>query len=214
MIEQKTKIAFAMLIAAVIWVGLAMHLYGFVHGALMRDQDALRGVLVFFYYFTNLTNLLAAVSMTQWLRHEFKSYGLNPYQRRITSVVVYLLLTGLIFNLLLSHLRPSFAALRVSDAILHDVAPTLILVFWGWCIPRLQLGFMDVISWLKFPLVYFIYVLLIGNKTGRYPYPFLDVSQLGYQAVMTNALRMTACILMLSLAVLILNAFKSRVASK
>jgi hypothetical protein len=44
------------------------------------------------------------------------------------------------------------------------------------------------IRWLLFPAVYFVYAILRGKLEGVYPYPFIDVNQLGFQKVLINAL--------------------------
>ncbi|RON29211.1 Pr6Pr family membrane protein, partial [Pseudomonas brassicacearum] len=38
-----------------------------------------------------------------------------------------------------------------------------------------------------YPLVYFAYALLRGHLLAAYPYPFIDVSTLGYPQVFLNA---------------------------
>lgn len=209
--QRKIAIALATLLAVVIWAGLALQLYVFVRRSLALDLGALHGVLLYFNYFTNLANLFAAITITMWLRHERAAYGVNPYQRRIASLVVYVWLAGVIYNLLLRHLMPAYAPLFVSNVILHDLVPLLMLAFWGLCIPHARLGFRDAASWLQFPLLYFVYVLLSGHVTGRYPYPFLDVTRFGYLNVCLNALQIAAATLGLSLLLLALNSFKARV---
>lgn len=207
--QLKITTAFATLTAAVIWGGLALQLYIFIHRSLGQDLGALHGVLIYFNYFTNLANLLAAIAVSGWLRHERAAYGVNPYQRKIASRVVYVWLAGLIYNLLLRHLMPAYMPLLVSNVILHDLVPLLMLALWGLCLPHARLGFRDVASWLKFPLLYFVYVLFIGHTTGRYPYPFLDVSRFGYLNVCLNALQIAVATLGLGSILLALNACKA-----
>ena len=52
-------------------------------------------------------------------------------------------------------------------------------------------------AWLIYPLVYLPYVLVRGASTGRYPYPFLDVGDLGLGVVLVNTVVLTIVFLIL-----------------
>ena len=43
------------------------------------------------------------------------------------------------------------------------------------------------IVWLLYPALYLAYALIRGRLEGFYPYPFINVTELGYGKVMTNA---------------------------
>ena len=43
------------------------------------------------------------------------------------------------------------------------------------------------LPWLIYPLGYFIVAMVRGSASGFYPYPFLNVTNLGYERVMFNA---------------------------
>jgi hypothetical protein len=53
--------------------------------------------------------------------------------------------------------------------------------------------------WLIYPVGYAAYSLLHGAVTGFYPYPFLDVTQLGYERVLLNMGVLTAAFAVLGL---------------
>lgn len=42
--------------------------------------------------------------------------------------------------------------------------------------------------WLVYPVAYLVYTMVRGRIVGTYPYPFLDVSTLGYLRVLANAM--------------------------
>ena len=50
-----------------------------------------------------------------------------------------------------------------------------------------------------FPLVYVTYWLLRGPIMGYYPYPFLDVTKLGYPQVFTNSAMLLVAFVVLAL---------------
>jgi len=57
------------------------------------------------------------------------------------------------------------------------------------------------LAWLLYPLLYVAYSLLYGALTGRYLYPFGDVTVLGYGGALANGLVILAGFLGLGLIV-------------
>jgi hypothetical protein len=50
-----------------------------------------------------------------------------------------------------------------------------------------SVGWGDIAKWGLYPTVYLFYALIRGALFGLYPYPFIDVGQLGYARVFLNA---------------------------
>ena len=46
-------------------------------------------------------------------------------------------------------------------------------------------------GWLIYPAVYLVYILARGAISAVYPYPFVDVSLLGYRGVLVNTVVFT-----------------------
>jgi len=44
-----------------------------------------------------------------------------------------------------------------------------------------------VLAWLAYPVAWFVYTLARGARVDWYPYPFVDVSELGYGGVLARA---------------------------
>ena len=42
--------------------------------------------------------------------------------------------------------------------------------------------------WLVYPVAYLVYTMVRGRIVGTYPYPFLNVSTLGYLQALANAM--------------------------
>ncbi|MCR8561681.1 Pr6Pr family membrane protein [Mucilaginibacter sp. BJC16-A38] len=62
------------------------------------------------------------------------------------------------------------------------------LIYWFAFVPKDGLSYKNILPWLWYPLIYFVYVLIRGAISGNYPYPFLNVAKSGYPQVMLNAL--------------------------
>jgi hypothetical protein len=65
--------------------------------------------------------------------------------------------------------------------------PILVVADWLVEPPRHRLPRWTVAAWLVYPLAWFVYTLARGAIIDWYPYPFVDVSELGYPAVLARA---------------------------
>ncbi|MBO9572733.1 MAG: Pr6Pr family membrane protein, partial [Chitinophagaceae bacterium] len=55
------------------------------------------------------------------------------------------------------------------------------------------------LRWLWYPIVYIIFIIIVGAFTGFYPYPFANVTNLGYPKALLNGVWIVAAFLVLSL---------------
>lgn len=110
------------------------------------------------------------------------------------SVVTYMVVTGIVYNLLLRNVPlPQGTTLEWSNEILHVVAPVWMLLDWLFAPGRSPLNWKAIWGIIVFPLVWVVYTLIRSpftpnELTGEpywYPYPFLNpnLSQNGYLSV-------------------------------
>ncbi|MBC3376829.1 Pr6Pr family membrane protein [Pseudomonas sp. SWRI92] len=169
-------------------MGLSIQLYLILLGRWELGASLLGGLVNFLSFFTVLTNTLAAVVLTWELtRRESaaRRWFLRPAVR--SGIAVSIALVGLAYNLLLRHLWQPEGWQFVADELLHDVMPVLFLIYWWRCVPKGTLRLGHIGLWVIYPLVYFGYVLFRGDLLAAYPYPFIDVANLGYPQVFVNA---------------------------
>lgn len=143
-------------------------------------------IVRFFSFFTILSNIAVAVSCT--LIAACGPGKGRPGQSTLSAVAVYIFIVSLVYNGILRFLWAPSGLARVVDESLHVLVPVLYLVYWYLVIPRRQLPVAVIGRWLMFPIVYIICVLLRGNASGFYPYPFINVSKLGMQRALINSL--------------------------
>ena len=145
-------------------------------------------VVNFFSYFTNLSNLFAALVL---LRFAALSIARRPPSRMDEQLrgmaVVYMTIVGVVFAILLRDV--DLGALRPwVNVVLHYVMPVVLIVDWfGQPGPALTSGR----SWILgqiFPLLYLVYVLTRGEIVDWYPYPFLNPQTGGYGSVAVHAI--------------------------
>jgi hypothetical protein len=170
------------------WLGLSIQLYLILLGRWSLGASLLGGLVNFFSFFTVLTNTLVAVVLTWEVtprESAVRRWFLLPSVS--SGIAVSIALVSLAYNLLLRHLWQPEGWQFVADELLHDVMPLLYVAYWWLCVPKGTLRLRHIGLWIAYPLVYFAYVLLRGDLLAAYPYPFIDVSNLGYPQVFLNA---------------------------
>ncbi len=185
--------------AALGWFALVLQ-----YVLLMRRNlplDLLTRTINYFSFFTILSNILAALTLT------FAAFPSPAAPARFFArptvrgaAAAYMTMTGLVYFFLLRHLRPLEGWALVSDTILHDVMPVVFVAFWLFVARTGTLRVKNALVWLIFPVAFAIYSLIRGAYTGRYPYPFIDVSKLGYPQAFVNIAALTLCLVALGLS--------------
>ncbi|WP_299341244.1 Pr6Pr family membrane protein [uncultured Pseudoxanthomonas sp.] len=156
------------------------------------------GTLRFITYFTILSNIaVALVAFTAATGRPgfFVQAGVRG------AVALYIGVTGSIYFFILRHLWQPQGAQWWADTGLHYAVP---LAYWAWwlsCVPHGALRWRNVAGWLLFPLAYVMWVFVRGAWLGEYPYPFIDVGQLGWSRVGVNALGVMGVFVVLGLVI-------------
>jgi hypothetical protein len=179
---------FMILIAVIAWAGLVIQFYvTFTHPNLAENTPGER-ISRFFDFFTILTNLLVAVSLTISLLLPQTALGRFFSSNNVQSAIaLYIVLVGVTYNILLrgTHATEGGAAIAANE-ITHVIVPLLYAIYWLFFIPKGSLKWTSPLWWLTYPLVYLPYALIRGSSTGFYPYYFIDIGKLGLPGVMVN----------------------------
>ncbi|MCX5013113.1 Pr6Pr family membrane protein [Streptomyces sp. NBC_00555] len=155
-------------------------------------------VLSFFTIWTNIA--VAVVFGLSAVRAWRERPDVAPLYRG--GVLLFILVTGLVFHLVLANPSSPFNVLEdldklagakaVSNQLLHTVTPVgAVLDFLLLTAPR-TLRPRHAVQWLAYPLAYVTFALVRGallapGTKSRYTYPFIDVAQYGYGRVALNA---------------------------
>ncbi|MBP6876777.1 MAG: Pr6Pr family membrane protein [Phenylobacterium sp.] len=201
--------SFRSLAALAAWSGLLLQYFLMVQG--QAGADFATRTVNFFSYFTILSNLLAALAMSAPTLAPASPLGrffAGPAVR--TAVVLYTSVTTVTYMTVLQGLWNPRGLHLVADITLHYVTPTLFLLDWLAFTPRGALRPAMALAWLAFPLGFGAYSLARGPFAGFYPYPFLDVSDLGYARVLANMGVMGALFLAVGLGFVLLNRLLGR----
>ena len=199
-----------MAVAAVLgWAGLSIQLYLIFYSRWTLAASLLGGLVSFFSYFTVLSNTLVATVLTCELTSResaARRWFLQPWVS--SGIAVSIAVVGLAYSLLLRHLWHPEGWQLLADELLHDIMPLLFLVYWWCCVPKGTLRLGHIALWVMYPLVYFAYALLRGHLLAAYPYPFIDVSTLGYPQVFLNAAGILAGFVVIALLVVGLDRWR------
>lgn len=151
-----------------------------------RQATIFETIIRFFSFFTILTNLLVALYFTSTIPI-FKSVTLGKLNKgTLTALTTFILVVGLIYQVVLRSTWHPTGFQRIIDELLHSVIPFFVLVYWLLFADEKDLEFKNCIKWLWFPVLYFVYILIRGHFSKFYPYPFINVPEIGYIQVAIN----------------------------
>jgi hypothetical protein len=158
-------------------------------------NGAAYGVMMYTGYFTILTNTLCAGVATALALGARTTRPGQAVLRRpavITAAAVSILLVGVIYHLLLRDIHHPVGLEYACNIALHYLMPPLFVLLWWIAVPRGALVWRDLWPVFAFPAAYAVYVLARGELAGVYPYPFFDVTKIGYASVLWNAAGLSA----------------------
>jgi hypothetical protein len=180
--------SFAAAAALLGWLALVLQLLLSIQLTIANGQGALAGVWTYLGYFTITTNVLVALALTAAAggpREGFSRFFGRPDVH--TAIAMSIVIVSAIYNVLLRQLWHPQGWQLAADVTLHDVMPVLFLLYWWLAVPKATLRWPQVVYWQIYPAAYFAYVLVRGAMNDWYPYPFLDVTTLGYLRVLIDA---------------------------
>lgn len=136
----------------------------------------------FVSYFTVQSNLLVAIATITLARDPARD---GEWWRVVRAAgVVGITVTGLVHFFLLRPLLHLEGWNYVADKLLHMAVPLLAFVGWALFGPRPRIDGRSVARALIWPIAWLVETLLVGQLSGWYPYPFLDVDLHGWGRVL------------------------------
>lgn len=208
---QKPGFLFGIFIAIVAWCALGLQLYLIVSRVPGNGMSYPGAIAHFLLFFTILTNILVATSLTLSLIAPSTSLGYYFAKPTVLSAInVYIVFVGIVYNIILRGIYKLEGMDRLADELLHVVVPFLFLLYWGFYVSKKSLRWNHVFPWLIYPAVYFIYAVVRGVMEDFYAYPFLNVEKHGYPRVALNAVFMIIAFLAVSVTVVALGKLSHR----
>ena len=189
----------AILMAGLGWSALGIELRISLADSFSKGLGWPEAIYLYLRFFTILANLGSAILMTTtalvWLRQRPL-----PPAPLYGAALAYMLVTGVTYELLLRRLWSPHGIQFLSDMTMHDIVPTLTLLFWLGFAPREGAHRRDPLWMMIFPLAYFSITLVAGARGAGYPYDFLDAARLGYGRVFVIGIVFLAMFLVIGIA--------------
>ena len=198
-------------LAVISWAGVLLQFWLSINLALANGKTVGDGMVVFFGYFTVLTNLFVALTATMPLIVGFSRLG-RWFGKPVvfSSANVSILMVGITYHLFLRNVWQPQGLQLLADIALHYVVPILTLAYWLAFLPRSKLGVLAPLVWCLYPMGYFVYVFARGELLGAYPYYFIDVTSLGYGKAMLNSFGLLISFIALGAAVRAVATLRNR----
>jgi len=198
---QKGSVRFIALICALLgWFAIIAQLFLIIDN---REVSITSTLFRFFGFFTIDTNIIVALCFTFiFLGTKYRLGRFFSKPPTFTAITVYITIVGIVYNVILRSLWAPTGLQKTVDELLHTVIPALVIIFWLAFVPIEQLKWKNVFAWLIYPILYMIYALIHGYVTRWYPYPFVDVNEIGYNKALINAGGVLLIIFLLSLALI------------
>jgi hypothetical protein len=147
------------------------------HSPLPRSLN----VLVFFTIDSNV--IMGATSLLLAMNPKRSSTLFNAAR---LAGVVSIAITGIVFHAVLGKLLDLESWALVADKLTHTVVPIMGVLGWLLYGPRGMTSRRIVRLAVIYPLVWLTFTLIRGAIIDFYPYPFVDVTHLGYGWVVVN----------------------------
>ena len=148
------------------------------------DVPLYRGLNVF-AFFTIQSNLLVAVSALLTALQPDVDTLLRPVLR--LTALVAISVTGVVYHAVLAGLVEMSPAAAFANLLVHTVVPVMAVLGWAAFGPRGRTSRRVVGLSVVFPVAWVTVTLVRGPLVGGFwPYPFVDVDELGWGQVLLN----------------------------
>lgn len=139
-----------------------------------------------FAFFTIQSNILVGVVTLLLAVKPERSSALFVTFRMISLVAITV--TGVVYHVALASILDLQGWDQLGNQLVHTVVPILAVVGWLLFGPRDRFSSRSAYWSLTFPALWLAFTLIRGSFIHWYPYPFIDVTTLGYGGALLNCL--------------------------
>jgi hypothetical protein len=203
--------AWRILLAAVACLGPALQ-----YGLMVYDETLVSAAVKsveFFSYFTILSNMLAAATLTAPLvapHSRFAAWAEQSGPR--AAIATYLTITAVVYHTLLASQWNPQGLRFVSNLTLHTITPLAYLTDLALRGGQGEARWIAAAKAMAYPALFGAWTLIHGALSGFYPYPFMNVTKRGYTAVVLTMIEMSIAFALVALIFVALSRVRSKVA--
>ena len=178
-----------LLIGILALFGVSVQFIISINRAIVEDNSVGEVVINMLGYFTILTNTFAAIVLTTLSLLPNSRIGkVFATPKVFGCVVTSMLWVGIGFHVLLSDYWSPDGMEAVTNYLNHYIVPSALFLIWLVFPPKTQIPKWTPFIWEIYPVIYGIYIILLGELVDKYPYPFFDVNVIGYSKALLNGL--------------------------
>ncbi|GAB3020753.1 Pr6Pr family membrane protein [Cyclobacterium sediminis] len=168
----------------IVWFAVLAQFYLMI---INRQAGIIETIVRFFSFFTILTNTLVALYFTS-KAFKLKKFPFSIFHNTgaLTAITTFILIVGLVYQIALRGIWQPTGFQYLIDELLHSIVPLWVLIYWFMNVAKFDLKFKSVSYWILYPICYLLFVLIRGHFSGFYPYPFLNISIIGYLDTFQN----------------------------
>lgn len=180
-ISSKGKFRFFLTAAGALFAWITVIDFYIVNG---ENEPFLPFLAEFFTYFTIVGNLAMALYFTLQL-FNFNNQITSVFFTKgcSTAIVSYITFVSLGYHTLFDDMYEPEKITLFMDILLHLINPLLYLLYWWVYEAKKDLEWNIIPQLLILPILYIIYVMLVGFIHDEYPYEFFDPGEGGYFSV-------------------------------
>ena len=182
---------YRILCALIAWAVLSLR---FVDMLIIGEYSSVAETLfVYFGYFTVWANILIALALTAPLLNPDRKLA-NFFKRPAVRAALasYILMVSVVYHMLIVPYWNPQGFTWVTATGLNTVMPILYIIDWLFFAEKRPIFYKNLPYWLIFPAVYGVTSIIRGLLTNVYPYPFLNVTELGIGNVLFNMIGLVA----------------------
>jgi hypothetical protein len=172
--------------AACVAAGVIISVFTAAHNSTGHFRTPVERAFNTFAFFTVQSNLMVgATTLLLVVKPRPSSAVFATF--RLTGLVA-IIVTGVVYHVALASILDLQGWDEFGNQLVHTVVPILAVTGWFMFGPR-GLTSVRVVRWsLVFPLCWIGFTLIRGAFVHWYPYPFIDVTTLGYGGTLLNCL--------------------------
>lgn len=197
------------------WFGLLLQFGLMINDELSEGNTFIDGLISYFGYFTIITNITTAsfiTAITLWPSSNFSRFLSKPLI--FGGVVISILFIGVAYHFLLHDIYFPEGLGYLSNLVLHYVTPAGVVLYWFLNTPKQRMLMWFPLAWCLYPMLYLVYILIRGVLINKYPYFFIDVTEIGYTQTVINSLFLAFAYISMSYMLILISYLKVKWISK
>jgi len=131
-----------------------------------------------FKYFTLQSNLIVFLYFLILYSRIFEHNKL--FNKLFGGVVVYITITFIVYSIFIEPFVSPQGFAFIGSLLNHYVTPILVIAFISKYKGDYTFSYKDIKIWIIYPLVYLIFLVILGSISNNYLYPFFQVEDVGY----------------------------------